>query len=75
MKVGITATIREINEDGAQISCKIQQEMAVSALMPLAFEAMLKAMRDTDTDAFHVAMINFIEDESHNHMRSKREDD
>lgn len=74
MKVGITACIREIDINGVHVNCEIQQRMAVSALMPFAFEAMLKAMRDTDIDAFHTAMINFTEDEMRNFMRSKHED-
>lgn len=64
MKVRITAHIREIDKDGiAKVGCKIQKEFAVSMFMPVAFEAILKAMKDTDKRAFYEAMANFANED------------
>lgn len=64
MKVRITAHIKEIDKDGiAKVGCKIQQEFAVPVFMPVAFEAIFKAMKDTDKRAFYEAMSNFAEND------------
>ena len=64
MKVRITAHIREIDKDHiAKVDCKVQQEFAVPMLMPVAFEAILKAMKDTDKRAFYAAMAYFASED------------
>ena len=63
MKVGITAQIKEFDKNGAHVSCQIQQEFAVPMFMSVAFEAILKAMKDTDKRAFYEAMSNFANED------------
>ena len=61
MRVKIIAEIREINNDAATVHCKITQEHSINILMPVAFEAMLKAMKDANKRAFYEAMAKFAE--------------
>ena len=64
MIVKISAHIKEITKDGkANVACKIQQEFAHPMFMPVAFEAILKAMKDTDKRAFYKAMANFADED------------
>lgn len=63
MKVRITAHIRDITKGVANVQCKIEQEFSVSVFMPIAFEAILKAMKDTDKRAFYEAMSKFANED------------
>lgn len=64
MRVKIIADIREFTKAGvANVGCKIVQERSVNFLLPVAFEAILKAMKDTNKSAFYDAMANFANED------------
>lgn len=60
----ITANLIEVDEGALHMGVKIEGNPAViRCFNSEIFEAILKAMKDTNTKAFHEAIINFTNEE------------
>ncbi len=60
--VGFTAELKELKGRVANVGVRREERTENPLLIAIAFEAILKCMKETNREAFYIAMSEFVDD-------------
>lgn len=64
--IGFTAELKDIDRGTANVGVLRTERTKDTFLLSLAFEAILKCMKDCNRKAFYMAMAQFVDDNEYN---------